>query len=161
MKLIFLDIYSSKLSKKLSFNMVEKIASECFMPLTYGGGVKNFEDIKTLFSIGIEKISFNSLIFEDFDTFAKVCDSYGAQSVIASVDVIEDNNNFEIFIKNATQKIELSLEETIKKLNDLGVGELLVTDIKREGMRCGYNFNLIKISSLTNLPIIINGGAEG
>ena len=53
--------------------------------------------------------------------------------MIASVDVIEDNNNFEIFIKNATQKIELSLEETIKKLNDLGVGELLVTDIK-EGM---------------------------
>ena len=51
--------------------MVEKIASECFMPLTYGG-VKNFEDIKTLFSIGIEKISFNSLIFEDFDTFTRL-----------------------------------------------------------------------------------------
>lgn len=160
-ELIFLDIYSSRLSKKINFHMIEKIASECFMPLTYGGGVKNFEDIKTLFSIGIEKISFNSLIFEDFNTFAKVCDTYGAQSVIASIDLIEEDNNFEIFIKNATQKIELSLEEIIKKLNNLGVGELLITDINREGMRCGYNFNLIKkISSLTNLPIIINGGAD-
>lgn len=160
-ELIFLDIYASTFSKSLNFSMIENIASECFMPLTYGGGVKNIKDIKTLFSIGIEKISFNSLIFEDFKTFSKVCDNYGAQSVIASIDVVEKDTNFIVYINNASQKIDTSFEEVIQKLNKLGVGEILITDINREGMRCGYNVNLIKkITSLTNIPIIINGGAD-
>ena len=62
-ELIILDIYCSKNKNKLNYPLIEKIASECFMPLTYGGGLKNIEEVKTLFSIGIEKMSFNSLIF--------------------------------------------------------------------------------------------------
>lgn len=160
-ELIILDIYCSKNKNKLNYPLIEKIASECFMPLTYGGGLKNIEEVKTLFSIGIEKMSFNSLIFENFDIFSKVCEKYGAQSVIASLDVKMQGGTHNIYCNNGTKKLDFSLKYIIEKLNNLGVGEILITDIEKEGMRCGYNFDLIKeVSSMTNLPIIINGGAD-
>ena len=99
-ELIILDIYCSKNKNKLNYPLIEKIASECFMPLTYGGGLKNIEEVKTLFSIGIEKMSFNSLIFENFDIFSKVCEKYGAQSVIASLDIKMQGGTHNIYCNN-------------------------------------------------------------
>lgn len=160
-EIIIMDIDKSVKKEKIDFNFLKKLSSECFMPLTYGGGVKNLEDVNKLFSLGIEKISFNSLIYDDFETFTKVCENYGAQSVVASIDVRYIDKEFKIFTNNGKKLINLSLENVIKKLNKLGVGEIILTDIERDGQRNGFNTKLIEYANkLTNIPIIINGGAS-
>jgi cyclase len=160
-EIVIMDIDKSVKKEKIDFNFLKKLSSECFMPLTYGGGVKNLDDVNKLFSLGIEKISFNSLIYDDFDTFTKVCDNYGAQSVVASIDVRYIHKKFQIFTNNGKNIINFSLETVIEKLNKLGVGEIILTDIERDGQRNGFNTQLIEeVNKLTNIPIIINGGAS-
>ena len=160
-EIIILDIDKSVKNKKINFEFLKKLSSECFMPVTYGGGVKTLEDVNKLISLGIEKISFNSLIYDDFETFKKVCDNYGAQSVVASIDVRLIQNKFSIFTNNGKKKVDIKLENIIEKLNTLGIGEILLTDIDRDGMRNDLNIRLIEeVNKLTNIPIIINGGAS-
>ena len=154
------DLDKSVKKENINFELLKKISSECFMPVTQGGGVKNLEDVQKIFSLGIEKIAFNSLIFENFEIFKNVCNHYGAQSVVASIDIKQTENEFDIYIYNGKIKTNESIEDLFNKFNNLGIGEIIITDIEKDGLRTGYNLDVLKkLSKLTDIPIIINGGA--
>jgi cyclase len=89
-ELIFLDITASKEGRKPNFDLISKIASECFMPFCYGGGVKRIEDIKEIFLIGVEKVSINTYAIENPDFVKDASALFGSQSIVVSIDVKKD-----------------------------------------------------------------------
>ena len=97
-ELILLDINSSKVNSKIDFELIADFASECFMPLAYGGGVKTLADFKKLYRLGIEKVIINSLLFDNPKIVKEAVRNYGSQSVVASIDVKKDvNGNYSIY----------------------------------------------------------------
>ena len=158
-ELVVLDINASKDNSKIDYDLIKDFASECFMPLSYGGGVKKLDDFKKLYKIGVEKIIVNTILFDSPDIVKKAAEKYGNQSIVASIDVIKNNtNNYKIF-SHSGRNAGSSLDDFISFVLDLNVGELLITSVNKDGTWEGYDTNLIKyINSIVDIPIIANGG---
>lgn len=160
-ELIFLDIQASPLNKEPDFKLLAEIADECFMPLAYGGGLRNIEQVKRLFNIGIEKVSVNSYAHENPAFITEIANLYGSQAVIASIDV---KKNFwkkaEVVSSSASKKHKYTPVEWAKELVERGAGEILLTSVDKEGTWDGYDLDLIKsITSVVDIPVIAHGGA--
>lgn len=160
-ELIFLDISAYQQRENPDFQILKEIADECFMPLTYGGGIKSLDHAKTIFDIGFEKISINSASFSNPSLITEISKIFGTQAVIGSIDVKKDLfGSHKVFSKNKNIKINLDLNSWIKMLEDHGVGEILITSVDRDGTWAGYDLELLKkIINKTSVPLIFNGGA--
>jgi cyclase len=159
-EIIILDISASKDGQKPNFELISEIASECFMPMTYGGGINSLDDIKKLFSIGIEKVSINQNCLKDFFLVREASRIFGSQSIVVSVD-IKYNILGKPLIYDYVKKRTFS--DPIAFLNDAesnGAGEIFLNFFDRDGVMEGYDIQyLIKISEKIKLPIIACGGA--
>ena len=144
----------------INYELIEDIASECFMPVCYGGGIKSLNDCDNLFSAGIEKISINSNNYNDLTLLSKISSKFGSQSVVASIDVKTDFFKKKKLYNPSSKSFEdKNLDELVKSLIFHGAGELLITSINKEGCMNGLDTKLInKIKSYCDLPIVINGG---
>jgi cyclase len=160
-ELIFLDILASRLNTKPDFKILKEIADECFMPLSYGGGIRNLEDMKTIFGIGFEKIAINTHAMENPGFITDAADKFGNQSIIGSIDIKKNLlGKYDVFVIDGTKKIKKNPVEWAVELEKLGAGELLITSIDRDGTWNGYDTEIIhKITSNVNIPVIANGGA--
>ena len=159
-ELILIDIGATKSNQGPDFKLIEKISSECFMPLCYGGGIKTVDQAKTLFSIGIEKVSIQSEFLNRPNFLSELSNQFGNQSIVVSVD-IKRNIFGQPFVYSpiSSKKIKISLENHIRNIEKLGGGEILISNINLEGKMTGLDTELIKlISKYTNLPIIANTG---
>jgi cyclase len=160
-ELIFLDIFASKNNSDINFKLLKDIANECFMPLSYGGNIRSLDDAKQIFEIGFEKVVINSNSFGNLELIKKLSQYFGNQSIIGSIDIKKSFfGKKRIFSHHATIK---QVEDVIiwaKKLENVGVGELLITSVDREGTWEGYDIELIKqITDSVQVPVIANGGA--
>ena len=160
-ELIFLDIEATPLSKEPNYKLLGEIASECFMPLAYGGGIKTVEQAKKIFNIGLEKIIINSEAHINSKLIGEIAMIYGSQAVVGVIDV---KKNFwrknEVVSKSATKKHKQSPVEWAKELEKQGVGEIMITSVDKEGTWSGLDIDLIKsITSAVNVPVIAHGGA--
>jgi cyclase len=160
-EIIFLDITATHEDRGPNFRLIQEIASECFVPLSYGGGITNISEISKLFNIGIEKISLNSVCEKNIGLIPEAAKKFGSQSIIASVDV---RKNFwgkhEVMFRSGQVKCKTSPEEWVKILEGEGAGELFVTSIDRDGTWDGYDIEILKsISESVNIPVIASGGA--
>ncbi len=160
-ELCFLDIRATVEKREPNIKILEEIASECFMPLSYGGGLNNFETVKKIFSTGFEKIVINSYAMENPDFVTKVSEYFGAQSVIGSIDIKKNIfGKYSVFGKDGTEKTKLNPIEWAIRLKELGAGELLVTSMDRDGTWEGFDVEIIRqISEAVSVPVIANGGA--
>lgn len=159
-ELMFLDIFASKENRDINFKILEDIANECFMPLSYGGNVKTLKDAKRILQIGFEKVIINSNSFDNLKLIREISNYFGSQSVVCSIDV---KNRFlggqKIYSHHGRKKQNLNIIDWAKKLEEAGAGELLVTSIEREGSWEGYDLELIKsVSSSVQIPVVANGG---
>lgn len=160
-ELVFLDIASTVNNTPPNFKILTEIANECFMPLGYGGGLRNIEDVKRIFSIGLEKVIINSYAIENPAFITQIAELYGAQSVVASIDVKKNFwGKYEVYSHSGTKKTKLNPVEWAVELQKRGAGEILITSIDKEGTWTGYDLDLIKsITSVVSIPVIANGGA--
>lgn len=160
-ELIFLDIKASKNKTKPLFGKIEEIASECFMPVTYGGGIRELDDVKRLFDLGVEKIALNTFAYENSDFIGKVANIYGSQSLVIAIDVKKTFfSSNKVYIYDGTKKTKYTPVEYAKKAQDCGAGEILLNSIDRDGMMSGFDLDLIKeISNSVSIPMIAMGGA--
>ena len=160
-ELIFLDITATVEKKKPNFKTISEIASECFMPLSYGGGITNLEDMKTIFNLGAEKIAINSYGVENPSFITKASEKFGSQSIIVSIDVKKKLvGSYEVYTHSGTKNANMNPVDWAKKVEDLGAGEILLTSIDRDGTMEGYDLTLIKtVSESVNVPVIVCGGA--
>lgn len=160
-ELIILDITSKKEQRTPDFDLIEKMASESFMPLAYGGHVNDIKTAERIIKCGVEKISFNSAIFYNPDMVSAFCRQFGNQSAIASIDIKKNIfGDYVIKTRNGDTRIGADIEASLKSILQLGVGEVLVNSIDRDGSLSGYDTKLIKrVAECINVPLIALGGA--
>ena len=160
-ELIVLDVSKSKDKLEPDYALIEEFAGECFMPLTYGGGVKNIEQAGRIFRLGVEKICLNSICFDNIETIKSMVNRFGSQSIVASLDVkksvlggykLQDSSNSTLY---NTDYFETHLE----RLLEAGVGEIMLGAIDKDGTLSGPDLKLIKkVSEGIGVPLISVGG---
>lgn len=162
-ELVFLDITASKEKKQPNLKLLAEIANECFMPLGYGGGLNDFQIVKEIFHIGFEKVVLNTVTHSNPEFVTKVAEHFGNQAVVGSVDVKKNLwGNYEVWTCSGSVNTKKNPVEWCQKLESLGVGEILLTSIDREGTWAGFDLNLVKkITDALSVPVIANGGAGG
>lgn len=161
-EIIFLDVRASKKKKNPNINLIKKIASQCFMPLTYGGGVNNIDTMREVFNCGVEKIILNSACYENTELIKKASRLFGKQSLVCSVDY---KKNFfgkkKVYFHSKKRYINKSPLEYSIEMEKIGFGEIMLHNIDNEGTFNGLDFNLNKkVSQELDIPVIACGGAN-
>lgn len=161
-ELVVLDIDATVKGNEPNYSMIEKLANESRMPLCYGGGIKNAKQAKKIFSLGIEKIAISSAAIENPEFIMEVSKVVGSQSVVVVVDVKKKMfGGYEILTHNATKKHKINLESYIKKIQELGCGEIVLNSIDNDGVMKGYDVKLVeKLKPLIKVPLTVLGGAS-
>ena len=159
-ELILLDVYATNNKKKVDLEMVNEIANECFMPLTFGGGINSIKDISNLLKAGADKVSINTSATKNLRFINEACKTFGGQSIVASVDYKKEGNNIIVYSNSGTFKTNLNFFDYLKDLEGAGVGEVILTSIDRDGTMEGYDKEVLKMSAKNlKIPIIASGGA--
>jgi cyclase len=160
-ELIMIDFTASIEKKKPSFELIENVASQCFMPLCYGGGINSMDDIKQLIQSGIEKTALNSKAAEDPSFVEKAARLFGSSTIVISIDVKKNLfGKYEVFILSGTKVLKTRPEKFAKQMEDCGAGEILLNSISNDGVMNGYDLEVIKaVSSSVKIPVIACGGA--
>ena len=155
------EIGISKKGGGIPFSLLADIASEAFMPLCYGGGIRSLQDAETLFRIGFEKIMVNTAFVENPSLIKEISRHFGAQSVVVSIDATQ--NIFgkpAVAIRGGSKPIPLAPLTLALQAQEYGAGEILLNCLQRDGMEKGYDLALIKsVSSALGIPLIACGGA--
>src|SRR4030095_6994231 len=160
-ELIFLDITATIDQRQPPFKILSEIASECFMPVTYGGGIRSLQDAKQIFSLGIEKIAVNSYAVENPSFVAAVSETFGSQSVVVSIDAKKTLwGGYKVYTHGGRRATSLDPVDFAVQMEKTGAGEILLTAIDKDGMMTGYDIDLIKkVTSALSIPVIACGGA--
>lgn len=160
-EIVIFDIDASMKNCKPDFSLLEKIAKQCKMPICYGGGIKNDVDAKKILELGIEKIAVSSLFFENIEMVSKIIKIAGSQSVVLVLDIKEENGQYMIYINNGEKKVSSELHDTILRAEQIGIGEIIINSIDKDGTMSGYDINLLKVArDITHLPLTFLGGAS-
>jgi len=161
-ELSILDISATKENKEPDFELLKDIASQAFMPLSYGGGINNLKQIQHLFKIGYEKVVINTSFIENPTLITEAANYAGSQSIVVSIDAKLIKDEYKAVSRDGTQVIDVSPIELAKEAEKLGAGEIFINSIDRDGVMNGYDIELVKqISDAVNVPVIACGGAGG
>jgi cyclase len=160
-ELVFLDITASIEKRPPRFDIMSDIASECFMPLGYGGGIRTLEQAQKLFSLGVEKIIINSYAIENPSFIRNLANMVGSQSVVVSIDVKKNFfGKYETYTYGGRTKTQWNPINWAQEAERLGAGEIILNSIDRDGTMKGYDIPLIKnVSGSVNIPVVACGGA--
>ena len=172
-ELVFLDITASSDERNIMIDVVERTASEIFMPLTVGGGLRNLEDINNMLRAGADKISLNTAAVEDPDFVKRAADRFGSQCIVVAIDakrrpglpkVGEPTEGFEmaweVYTHGGRTPKDIDVLEWARKVEELGCGEILLTSMDCDGTKTGYDIELnAAVSQALGIPVIASGGA--
>ena len=157
-----LDISASKRGVEPDFELLTDMASEAFMPLSYGGGIKTLDQVRKLLAIGYEKVVLNTSLVEDEQLVKDAVALAGSQSVVASIDAKLVKGQYKCVICDGTKVIDMTPVELAKHAEELGVGEIFLNSIDRDGMMTGYDTKLINdVVEAVSIPVTACGGAGG
>lgn len=159
-ELVFYDITASFEGRKLFTEIVEKIANEVFIPLTVGGGISTVEDFSRVLGAGADKVSINSSAVKNPQLITDAAKKFGSQCVVLSMDVKRVDGKFMVFVKGGRENTGLDAIEWAKKGEALGAGELVINSMDVDGVKNGFDKELLEaISQVVTIPIIASGGA--
>lgn len=160
-ELCLLDISAARSRRAPAFELLRDVASECFTPLAYGGGIADLETAKRVFDTGFEKIVVNTAATEHPDLIGQIARIYGTQAVVASIDVSRDwLGRGGVFIRGATRRAHPDPVAWAQTLEQRGAGEILLTSVQREGTYKGFDLDLVRaIARAVEIPVIAHGGA--
>jgi len=160
-ELIFLDILASTEKHEPPYKLIEEIAGECFMPLAYGGGIKDVGQMRKLFSLGVEKVILNTSAYETPDIITEGARLFGCQAIVASIDVRKTVfGKYEVAVLDGKKRTGLDPLEYARKMEAIGAGEIMITSIDRDGTWEGYDIELTRrVADAVGIPVIASGGA--
>ncbi len=160
-EMVILGIDASLKNKAPDYELLEKIAGEAFMPLSYGGGVRSKEQVKLLLRLGFEKVIINTALYEQPGLLSQLSEEFGSSSIVACVDARKNLwGKYEVFSKCGTEKIPGTVLDICLKMEAQGAGELLLHSIDRDGTMKGYDIALVQnIADRLSIPVIACGGA--
>jgi imidazole glycerol-phosphate synthase subunit HisF len=163
-ELCFLDITASHENRDTIYDIVERTAERCFMPLTVGGGVRTVEDIRKLLAAGADKVSINTAAVERRAFVADGADKFGAQCIVVAIDAKrvskpDEPLRWEIFTHGGRRATGLDALSYAREVVALGAGEILLTSMDRDGTKAGFDLELTRaIADLVPVPVIASGG---
>ena len=160
-ELCVLDITASSEGRGPQMDYIKDIASEAFMPLSYGGGITTLEEIQRIFYMGYEKVVLNTAFHRNPDLVAKAADYAGSQSIVVSIDVKKELlGKRGCYVCDGTEKTKKDPVTMAKRAEELGAGEILLNSIDQDGMMEGYDLELVRsVSEAVSIPVIACGGA--
>ena len=160
-ELIILDIDATSQSREPNFSLIESIASQCRSPLCYGGGVNSVDVAKKILSLGVEKVAVSAEGIRNVSFLKQLVTTIGSQSVVVVLDIKKKFlGGYEIMTLNGTEKTGYAPIEYLKKIRDIGVGEIVLNSIDNDGMMTGYPFDLFdQLKKYIDVPMTILGGA--
>jgi cyclase len=160
-ELMVIDIDATVENREPDYKMIENLATECRMPLCYGGGIKTVAQATKIFNLGVEKIALSSSAIENPKLISEIAKEVGNQSVVVVLDVKKKMfGGYGIYTHNGTKKTKVELEKFVSELQALGVGEIVINSIDNDGLMKGYDLNLIeKIKPIIKVPMTVLGGA--
>lgn len=161
-EIIILDIDATRKNTSPNYNLIEQFAGECFMPVCYGGGIKNFEDAERIFSLGIEKISIQSSVYKEKDLINKISNVYGSQAVVLSVDLKKNLfGNYRLYAHSTEKNLEIPWKSFIVDGIKAGAGEILLNLVDKDGTLSGLDSDILEeLKNEVNVPIILTGGVN-
>ena len=160
-ELCLIDISATTQNKEPNYRHLKEIVSEAFMPIGYGGGIRDLRQIEKLFKLGIEKVIINNSSYIDTDLISEASEQFGSQSIVVSIDIKRNIlGKFKLYRFSGSKKVGINLEDHIRRIEDSGAGEIILNSINNDGCMEGYELELIKkVNPITNLPVILLGGA--
>ena len=163
-EITFLDITASSDNRETIFHVIEDVASQVFIPLTVGGGVRKVEDVRNMLNAGADKVAINTAAVFNPDLVREASDYFGSQCIVVAIDAKQVSEEGEplrwnIFTHGGRKDAGIDAVEWAKKMAEYGAGELLVTSMDRDGTKIGFNLPLTKaITDAVNIPVIASGG---
>jgi cyclase len=159
-ELTFLDITASNENRDILYDLVQKTAEVCFMPLTIGGGVRNLEDIRKLLLAGADKVSINTQAVQNPEIVKDAAEKFGNQCIVVAIDARKvKNGKWEIFTHGGRNATGLDALDWSRKVSKLGAGEILLTSMDRDGTKDGFDLELTKmVSDSIPIPVVASGG---
>ena len=159
-EITFLDITASHEGRNNILSVVERVADEVFIPLTVGGGVKTFGDVRDLLSVGADKVTINTAAVSNPDIINNVTDKIGRQCIVIAVDVKKIKDEYIVFTHGGRTQTNLKAFDWCLDCQKRGAGEILLTSMDKDGTKDGFDVEILsKISSNVNIPVIASGGA--
>lgn len=160
-EIMIVDIDATVKKREPDYKMIENLAAECRMPLCYGGGIKTVAQVQKIFSLGVEKIAISSEAIINPSLLREISNRVGSQSLVVVLDVKKNKSgNYEIWTHNGTNNTGNEVVDFSKKLEKLGVGEVVINSIDQDGVMKGYDVELVeKVRDAIHLPLTILGGA--
>lgn len=159
-ELCFLDITATSDNRDTIYDVVNRTAEQCFMPLTVGGGVRQVEDVRKLLLAGADKVSINSAAVTRPELVREAAMQFGNQCIVVAIDAKQTNSGkYEIFTHGGRQETGIDAVEWSQRMAEYGAGEILLTSMDRDGTRSGFNIPLTRaIADAVSIPVIASGG---
>jgi len=159
-EIVMIDCVASLYKRNNLFNIVEEVSKNIFIPLTLGGGIRSILDIKKALNSGADKVAINSFAIENPIFLREATNFFGSSTIVSYIEAKKLNENkWEPYKYYGRERTNIDLIDWIKKVQDLGCGEILLTSIDADGLNRGFDMNLLnKINNIVNVPIIISGG---
>ncbi len=161
-ELVFLDITASSDQRNIMHDVVERTASEVFMPLTVGGGLRNLDDIRRMLNAGADKVSLNTSAVQNPSLIAESSSRFGNQCIVVAIDAKRnpDGKSWQVYTHGGRTPTGLDVIEWAQKVQSLGAGEILLTSMDTDGTKDGYDIALTRaVSDAVTIPVIASGGA--
>ena len=159
-ELLIIDQVASLYQRDHLIDLIKIFVKEIFIPITVGGGIKSIDDIKMALKVGADKIAINTFAIDKPNIISELAEEFGKQCVVVSIPCkINENNKWQVYTHGGREKTGLEVIEWAHKAVSLGAGELLVTSIDKDGLRNGFDLNLMKrFNEINKVPIIASGG---
>jgi len=160
-ELTFLDITATSDGRDLILHIIEAVASQVFIPLTVGGGVRTVADVRRLLNAGADKVSFNSAAVANPQVIRDASDKYGAQCIVVAIDAKRraDGQGWEVYTHGGRKNTGLDAVQWATQMAEMGAGEILLTSMDRDGTKSGFDLALTRaVSDAVPVPVIASGG---
>ena len=161
-ELMVLDIDATREKREPNLEMIKNLADECRMPFCYGGGITTAEQARKIISLGAEKVALSNSALNNIELCKEIGSIIGNQSVVVVIDVKKKKlfGGYDIYTHNGTKKSKWKLDDLIEKLEEIGIGEVVINSIDNDGMMQGYDTNLIEsVRKKCSMPMTVLGGA--
>jgi imidazoleglycerol phosphate synthase cyclase subunit len=161
-ELIFLDITATPMSREPNYQLLRKVSDEAFMPFSYGGGIRTLDQVRAVFDAGAEKVILNSACYERPELITQAASIFGNQAIVIAIDARKNEEGGWSLYSHGGRRLEsTNLLHHVRRMEELGAGELFVNSIDRDGTRGGYDLELIaRVAEAVNIPVIACGGAN-
>lgn len=160
-ELVFLDITASSDNRATMVDVVERTASQCFMPLTVGGGIRTVDDMRVMLNAGADKVSVNTSAIQRPELVREGAERFGSQCIVVAIDARRrPEGGWTVYTHGGRKPTELEAVAWAKRVEELGAGEILLTSMDADGTKEGYDLDLVRsVSEAVSIPVIASGGA--